>query len=258
MPRTPHILISNDDGIYAAGLRALVEGVKDLGTISIVAPSQERSGAAQSLTLRQPIFCEQVAEREWSIDGTPTDAVIVALHKLFPPPERPDLVISGINGGANMGENVFYSGTVGAAMEAAINQVPAIAVSVAHHGPDIAYEPAAQFTRRLAEIALSEGLPAGTLLNVNVPLHWKGGVRFTRQSKKVTRNVLREGSDPRGRTYYWLSEQQMVDEVDPESDYAAVFCGDVSITPLELDRTHVASLNHLSHWAKLLERSPAR
>jgi 5'-nucleotidase len=254
----PHILIGNDDGIYAAGLRALVEGVKDLGTISIVAPSQERSGAAQSLTLRQPIFCEHVAEHEWSIDGTPTDAIIVALHKLFPPPQRPDLMISGINGGSNMGENVFYSGTVGAAMEAAINHVPAIAVSVAHHGPDINYEPAAQFTRRLAEIALSEGLPPGILLNVNVPLHWKGGVRITRQSKKVTRNVLREGTDPRGRTYYWLSEQQMVDEVDPESDYAAVFSGDISITPLELDRTHEASIHQLSHWVKLLERSQVR
>ncbi len=167
-------------------------------------------------------------------------------------------MISGINRGANMGENIFYSGTVGAAMEAAINQVPALAVSVAHHGPDIDYQSAAQFTRRLAEVALSEGLPAGMLLNVNVPLQWKGGVRFTRQSKKVTRNVLREGSDPRGRTYYWLSEQQMVEELDPESDYAAVLNGDISITPLELDRTHEASINHLSHWAKLLERSPAR
>jgi 5'-nucleotidase len=254
----PHILISNDDGIYAAGLRALVEAVKDLGTVSIVAPSQERSGAAQSLTLRQPIFCERVAEREWSIEGTPTDAVIVALHRIFPPEQRPDLVISGINGGANMGENVFYSGTVGAAMEAAINHVPALAVSVAHHGPDVAYESAAQFTRRLAEVALAEGLPAGTLLNVNVPLRWKGGVRITRQSKKVTRNVLREGTDPRGRTYYWLSEQQMVNEVDPESDYAAVAAGDISITPLELDRTHEVSLHQLSHWAKLLERSHAR
>jgi 5'-nucleotidase len=254
----PHILIGNDDGIYAKGLRALVEAVKDLGTVSIVAPSQEQSGAAQSLTLRQPIFCERVAEREWSIEGTPTDAMIVALHKLFPPPRRPDLVISGINGGANMGENVFYSGTVGAAMEAAINHVPAIAVSVAHRGPDIAYEEAAQFTRRLAEIALSEGLPAGMLLNVNVPLHWKGGVRFTRQSKKVTRNVLQEGADPRGRTYYWLSEQQVTDELDPESDYAAIVAGDISITPLELDRTHEASLNHLSHWAKLLERPRGR
>ena len=113
------------------------------------------------------------------------------------------------------GRKCFLFGTVGAAMEAAINQVPALAISVAHHGPDIVYEPAAQFTRRLAEIALSEGLPAGMLLNVNVPLHWKGGVRFTRQSKKVTRNVLKEGTDPRGRTYYWLSEQQMVGRAGP-------------------------------------------
>jgi 5'-nucleotidase len=129
----PHILISNDDGIYAKGLRALVQALEGLGTVSVAAPSEERSGASQSLTLRQPIFCEQVAEREWSIDGTPADAMIVALHRSCRRRKRPDLVISGINGGANMGENVFYSGTVGAAMEAAINHVPAMPISVAHH-----------------------------------------------------------------------------------------------------------------------------
>lgn len=250
----PHILISNDDGIYAAGLRALVEAVKDLGTVSIVAPSQERSGAAQSLTLRQPIFFDQVAEREWSVEGTPTDSMLVALHRLFLPPNRPDLVISGINGGANMGENVFYSGTVGAAMEGVINHVPSIAMSVAYRGSGIVYEPAAQFARRLAEVVLSEGLPAGVLLNVNVPVGWKGGVRFTRQSKKITRTVLQEGTDPRGRKYYWLNEEPATDELEAGSDYAAVAAGDVSITPIELDRTHETSLNHLSHWAKLLER----
>ena len=133
-----------------------------------------------------------------------------------------------------MGENIFYSGTVGAAMEAAINHVPAIAISVAHHGPGIAYEPAAQFARRLAEI-LSEGLPAGMLLNVNVPLHWKGGVRFTRQSKKVTRNMLQQGTDPRGGSYYWLSEQQFIEGIDPDTDHAAIRDGAVSITPLQID-----------------------
>src|ERR1043165_4074115 len=102
----PHVLITNDDGIYAEGLRALVNVFKDIGTLSVVAPSQERSASAQSLTLRQPIFCEQVAEREWAVEGTPTDAMIVALHRLFPEP--PDLVISGINRGGNLGENVFY------------------------------------------------------------------------------------------------------------------------------------------------------
>jgi len=250
----PHILICNDDGIYADGLRALLDGLKGFGRVSIVAPSQERSGAAQSLTLRQPIFFEQVAENEWSVEGTPTDTMIVALHRLFPPPQRPDLVISGINGGANMGENVFYSGTVGAAMEAIINHVPAIAISVAHRGAGIVFDSAARFARRLAEVALSQGIPPGVLLNVNVPSEWTGGgVRFTRQSKKISRTVLQEGTDPRGRRYYWLNEEQITDDMEPGSDYAAVAAGDISITPLELDRTHDTSLNLLSNWAKLLE-----
>jgi len=252
----PHILITNDDGIYAEGLRALVEGLAGLGTLSVVAPSQERSAASQSLTLRQPIFSEQVAEREWAIEGTPADAMIVALHRLLPEP--PDLVISGINRGGNLGENVFYSGTIGAAMEAAINHVPALAISAVHRGTEFDYRATAQFTRQLAQLVLEKGLPPGVLLNVNVPLGWTGGVRFTRQSKKVTRNVLQEGSDPRGRTYYWLSEQQLAEGLDPESDYAAIFAGAISVTPLVLDRTHETSLNHLSHWTKLLERSSNR
>jgi 5'-nucleotidase len=246
-----HILITNDDGIYAEGLRALVEAVRDLGTLSVVAPSQERSATAQSITLRQPIFCEQVAEREWSVEGTPTDAVIVALNKLLP--ETPDLVISGINRGGNMGENVYYSGTVGAAMEATINHIPAFAISVAHRGKGFEYADAARFSRSLAKLILAEGLPDGVLLNVNVPLHWQGGVQFTRQSQKVTRNVLQEGVDPRGRMYFWLHEQQLTDGMDPQSDYAAVYADAISVTPLELDRTHATSLNHLSHWAKKLE-----
>ena len=246
-----HILLTNDDGIHAEGLRALVEALGDLGTLSVVAPSHERSASAQALTLRQPIFCEKVGEREWAVEGTPTDAVIVALHKLLP--ERPDLVISGINRGGNMGENVYYSGTVGAAMEATINQVPAFAISVAHRGKDFDYGGAARFARGLAQIILKEGMPKGVVLNVNVPQPWKGGVRFTRQSQKVTRNLLQEGVDPRGRTYFWLHEQQLTEGIDPDTDYAAVFSGAVSITPLHLDRTHATSLNHLSHWAKKLE-----
>ena len=246
-----HILITNDDGIHAEGLRALVQAVEGLGTISVVAPSHERSASAQSLTLRQPIFCDQIAEREWAIEGTPADSVILALNKLLP--NRPDLVISGINRGGNLGENVFYSGTVGAAMEAAINHGPAIAASVAHKGRGFRFEQAAKLTRDLAQLVLAEGLPQDVLLNVNVPLVWEGAVRFTRQSKKVTRNVLREGTDPRGRNYYWLSEQEHIEGLDPQSDYAAVFAGAASITPLHLDRTHETSLNHLSHWAALLE-----
>jgi len=246
-----HILITNDDGIQAEGLRALVQAVNGLGTISVVAPSHERSASAQSLTLRQPIFWEQVAEREWSVEGTPADSVILALNKLLP--NRPDLVISGVNRGGNLGENIFYSGTVGAAMEAAINHIPAIAVSVAHKGRGFRFEQAAKFARELAQLVLAEGMPHEVLLNVNVPLMWNGAVRATRQSKKVTRNVLQEGTDPRGRSFYWLLEQEHIEGIDPHSDYAAVFDGAASITPLHLDRTHENSLKHLSDWAAKLE-----
>jgi 5'-nucleotidase len=247
----PHILLTNDDGIHAAGLRSLVEGLAGLGTISVVAPCQERSASAQSITVRHPIFCEQIAEREWSIEGTPADAIMVALHRLFPKP--PDLVISGINRGANLGENVFYSGTVGAATEAVINHVPAFAISLAHRGAGFVYDHAAGFARKLAHLILKEGLPPDVLLNVNVPLKWGGGaVRFTRQSGKVTRTVLQEGTDPRGRIYYWLNDEPISGQLDPQTDYAAIFAGDVSITPIQLERTHMPSLGRLPRWAELL------
>src|SRR5580658_3520472 len=249
----PHIVITNDDGIFAPGLRALVKGLEGLGTISVVAPSRERSAAAQSLTLRQPIYCDQVAEREWAVEGTPADAMIIALHALFP--EKPDLVISGINRGGNAGENVFYSGTVGAAMEAAINHVPAVAVSIAYRGKDFDFAAAANFTTKLAPLVMKEGLPKGVLLNVNIPQPWTGAVQFTRQSSKITRNLLRPGTDPRGRQYYWLHEQQFTEPMEQGTDHAAIRDGAISITPLMLDHTDAASLNHLSHWAKTLEES---
>jgi|ERR1700733_1322690 len=246
----PHIVITNDDGIAAPGLRALVKGIEGMGNISIVAPSYERSATAQSLTLRQPIYCDKVADNEWAIEGTPADAMIVAFHALFATP--PDLVISGINRGSNLGENIYYSGTVGAAMEAAINKVPALAVSLLTRGRSYDFEPAAKFVRKLIPLVLKEGLPSGVLLNINVPPKWNGKVRFTRQSSKITRNVLQPGQDPRGRTYYWLREQEVIEGIGSDTDYAAIFAGEISITPLHLDHTDTPSLNHLSHWAKFL------
>ncbi len=249
----PHILITNDDGVHAEGLRALREALTDIATLSIVAPNRERSAAAQSITLRQPIICDQLGEREWAVDGTPADAVIVALHKLLLEP--PDLVISGINRGANLGENVYYSGTVGAAREATIYGVPAFAVSVVSRGKTFDFGDAARFARDLAQLVFKEGLPAQVLLNVNVPQPWEGGVRFVRQSRKITRNQLQEGIDPRGRRYFWLHEQQRDQDIEAETDYAAIAERAVAITPLHLDHTHAQSLNHLSHWARKLERS---
>jgi 5'-nucleotidase len=249
----PKILLTNDDGYQAAGLRALAEELKDFARVSIVAPSWERSGAAQSLTLRQPIVCHRVAEHEWAIDGTPADCVIVALHRLLPEP--PDLVISGINHGANLGENVYYSGTVGAAREAVIHHVHGFAISLCSKRVNAHFGPSARLARQTAELILKEGLTEQVLLNLNVPETWKGAVRFTRQSKKITRTVLREGEDPKGRPYFWLSEQRIDREMelDAESDYAAIFAGEVSVTPLHLDPTHAESLNDLSHWGKRLE-----
>ena len=248
-----NILITNDDGIQAPGLRALVTALQEIGTVTVVAPHTERSAAAQSLTLRQPIYYDQVAEREFSVEGTPADAMILAFNALLK--ERPDIVISGINRGANMGENIYYSGTVGAAMEAAINRAPAIAMSLVARGKEADFGPAANFARTLAPFVVKEGLPAGVLLNVNVPQMWKGGVRFTRQSSKITRNLLQPGADPRGRRYFWLHEQQLTNGIEPDTDYAAIRDGAISITPLVLDHTHTGSLNHFSHWAKALEEA---
>src|ERR1700733_11197885 len=138
-------------------------------------------------------------------------------------------------------------------MEAAINHIPAIAVSVAHKGRGFRFEHAAKFARDLSRLVLAEGMPQGVLLNVNVPLLWNGSVRFTRQSKKVTRNVLQEGTDPRGRSFFWLLEQEHIEGLDPKSDYAAIFEGAVSITPLQLDRTNEGSLGDLSQWISRLE-----
>jgi 5'-nucleotidase len=246
----PHILLTNDDGIQAEGLKALAGALEGFAIVSIVAPSSEQSGAAQSLTLRQPIVCHNVAERQWAVDGTPADSVIVALHKLLPEP--PNLVISGINFGANLGENAYYSGTVGAAREAALHHIPALAISLCSKKSSAKFDNAARVARSAAELILREGLPDQVLLNVNVPEPWDGSVKFTRQSKKITRNQLSEGKDPRGRTYFWLFEQRINKDVEPDTDYAAIFSGAVSVTPLHLDPTDTDSLNHLSHWAKPL------
>src|SRR6266403_2463104 len=245
-----HILLTNDDGIHAAGLKALAAGLEGFATVSVVAPSREQSGAAQSLTLRQPIVCHSVGEREWAVDGTPADCVIVALHKLLA--ERPDIVISGINYGANLGENVYYSGTVGAAREAALHHIPALAMSLCSKKAGVDFGGAARVARATAEMILKEGLPDQVLLNVNVPEPWSGGVRLTRQSKKITRNQLSEGKDPKGRDYYWIFEQKIDKDIEPDTDYAAVFAGDVSITPLHLDPTDTESLTSLAHWAEKL------
>lgn len=241
------ILITNDDGLHSPGLTALEETLRGLGTVWVVAPNREMSATSHAITLQRPIRVDQVGERRFAVDGTPADSVILALSKILP--AKPDLCVAGINKGGNMGENIFYSGTVAAAIEAMLNHVPAFAISVVGREQHD-FGPAAEFARKLAEKILGEGLPEGVVLNVNVPQPSSNSVLLTRQSRKITKNLLVENIDPRGRKYYWLHEKVDTSQIAPESDYAAVQAGNISMTPLELDRTDHRALNHLSRWAK--------
>lgn len=247
-----HIVVTNDDGIHARGLRALADAMREIAQVTIVAPLSERSAAAQSLTLRQPVYWETIADGEHAVEGTPADAMILAFTTMLK--EKPDLVVSGINRGGNMGENVHYSGTVGAAKEAAVHRTPAIAFSLVYRRIDVDFRPAAEFAKRLVPLVLKKGLPPGVVLNVNIPQDWNNGpVRITRQSPKVTRTLLQPGVDPRGRHYYWISEERLAGDVEPETDHAAILEGAISITPLRLDHTDAASLRHLVAWTRELE-----
>ena len=174
----------------------------------------------------------------------------MALYHILP--QRPDLVVSGINPGGNMGENVVYSGTVGGAMEAAVHGVPSFAISLASR-KDHDFSSAAAFAAQLAARILEEGLEPGVCLNVNVPPGEVRGVRVTRQSQKISQNLVVEQKDPRGRPHYWLDETVEFAEVEPDSDYGAILAHEISVTPLQVDRTHYPSLNHISRWLPALQ-----
>jgi 5'-nucleotidase len=250
--RNKRLLLTNDDGIHAPGLKALEDALVTLGEVMVVAPEREMSGASQSLTLHSPLRIEQYDQRHFSVSGTPADAVILAFNRLLPEP--PDLVVSGINPGGNMGENVVYSGTVAAAMEATLHGVPAIAMSLASRQA-LDFRVAASFAREIAARVLAEGLPPNVMLNVNVPRGEVRGVRLTRQSQKVSRNIIHEQHDPRGRPYYWQDESMDAGKVEPESDYAAVLSQNISITPLQANRTDDASRVLLTGWLSYLAMS---
>jgi len=239
------ILITNDDGVAAPGLKALEQSLAPLGEITVMAPDREMSASSQSISLHTPLRVSALDDRHYAVAGTPADAVILALHHFLP--AKPDLVVSGINPGGNLGENVVYSGTVAAAMEAALHGVSSFAISIAARKQKD-FQTAATFAAQLAAKILEEGLPVGVALNVNVPRGEVRGVRFTRQSQKISQNLIREQKDPRGCAYYWHDETIDLGKVEPESDYAAILAHQISITPLQVERTDFPSLNHLSHW----------
>jgi len=248
----PLLLVTNDDGVHAPGIRALAGQLASLGTVYVVAPDREVSACAQSLTLKHPLRAERVGERIWAVDGTPADCVNLALVKLLP--QRPDLVVSGINRGANLGEDVFYSGTVGGAREGTFFGVPAIAVSLAARA-DADFGPAAAFATRLAAMVLEKGLPERTLLNVNVPAGSPEGTVITVQGRREHEGTILEGLDPRRRTYYWIDEGKDRWQQDEMSDIHAVRKGLISVTPLQTDTTHHAVLGAFRAWETALRSS---
>lgn len=237
----PKILVTNDDGYFSEGIAALTEALQRLGDVTVVAPASEQSATAHSLTLTRPLRVRQLEKNRYSVDGTPTDCVMLALTKILPEP--PDVVVSGINHGANLGDDVSYSGTVAGAFEAAIFNVPGIAVSLVAREGDFTH--AADVAARVARKVLREGLPAGSILNVNVPTGEFCGARITHTGKAAGVSEILEGIDPRGKQYYWIGVQKISPREDPGSDFAAIAEGLVSITPLRTDLTDHALLDRL-------------
>src|SRR5262245_22560370 len=250
------VLITNDDGVHAPGIKALAAALADVAEVYVVAPDREVSACAQSLTLKNPLRVEPLGDRVWSVDGTPADCVNLALVKLLP--RRPDLVVSGINRGANLGEDVFYSGTVGGAREGTFFGLPSMAISLAVRGPDFDFGAAAEFAERLTTLVLDKGLPERTLLNVNVPAGAPRGAVMTVQGRREHQGTILEGLDPRRRTYYWIEEGKDRWLKDEMSDIHAVRQGLISITPLQTDTTHHAVLKAFRPWETALRNGHGR
>jgi 5'-nucleotidase len=229
------ILVTNDDGVFSEGIAALAEGLTPLGHVTIVAPAAESSAIGHALTLIRPLRLERLREDVYAVDGTPTDCVTLAFVKLFD--EEPDLVVSGINKGYNLGDDVTYSGTVAGALEGALLGAPGIAVSLCrtrHYD----FTQAVQAARTAAEHVLAHGLPPRTFLNINVPREPAHGMRITVQGRRRYYPDALEAEDPRGRAYFWIREGRAEWEPDALSDYQAVVDGWISVTPLQPDLTN--------------------
>ncbi|MFZ5651560.1 MAG: 5'/3'-nucleotidase SurE [Bacillota bacterium] len=248
------VLISNDDGIFADGIIALreaLEKVDGIEKIYVVAPDRERSAIGHGITMHRPLRAKDISypgskSTGWSVDGTPADCVKLALEELLKDP--PDIVVSGINQGQNLGTDVLYSGTVSAAVEAVICGFPAVAVSLASF-KDHDFSAAAGFTARLVPVVQKEGLPRGTLLNVNVPPGKPAGVRVVRLGSMKYVNIFDRRTDPRGRVYYWMAgEVQELEDNCEDTDIGSSRLGYITITPVQIDLTNQCELERIKTW----------
>lgn len=244
------ILLTNDDGIHAPGLELLEKIAAELSDdVTVCAPAEEQSGAGHSLTLHMPVRLQQHGEKRFAVTGTPGDAVNLALRKLFPD-AMPDLVISGVNNGENLADDVTYSGTISAAMEGALAGIPAIALSQAMREGGHGFSAAEGWATRVLRPLLDTPMAKRTLINVNFPsLSQQNvrGIRVVRQGfHDYARGSLIEGADPRGRPYFWFGLQDVEHTLDHGTDLEAVNDGYISVTPLQVDLTHHASIGILA------------
>ena len=244
------ILITNDDGYHSEGIIALEEALSDLGEIYVVSPASEQSGAAHSLTLARPLRIRQIDGRHWTVDGTPTDCVTLALNQILTADERPHICVSGINHGPNLGDDATYSGTVAGAMEAAILGIPGIAFSLSSTR-SLDFSESMKYARQITERAIADGLPESTLLNVNIPQGEPKGIRITKQGIKEARPVISELIDPRGKPYYWIGEVRNGFRAEGGTDFEAIDEGYVSVTPMRADLTNYPAIQILETWNSL-------
>ncbi len=243
----PKILITNDDGYHSDGILALEEALKPIGDVFVVAPSSEMSGASHSLTLSRPLRIRRLDDRHWTVDGTPTDCVTLALNMILDPEQMPDICASGINHGPNLGDDATYSGTVAGALESTILGVPGLAFSLVA-SRDCDFAESARIAREITAKALADGLPSGTLLNVNIPKGVSKGLRITKQGFKNARPIITEHIDPRGKPYYWIGELREGFHADGGTDFEAIDDGFVSVTPMRSDLTDHAAIGNLKNW----------
>ena len=244
-----NILISNDDGVHAEGIHTIAKALSDMAEVTIVAPDRNRSGASNSLTLEQPLRVSEIAPRVFSVQGTPTDCVHFALNELMKD-ALPDLVLTGINHGANLGDDVLYSGTVAAAMEGHFLGVQAIAFSLVGKKH---FDSAANIAKQLVEQHCKHPIPTNRLLNVNVPDRPLGelkGTQVTRLGARHHAEAMIKQKDPRGHDIYWLGPPGKEQDAGQGTDFYAIEQGYVSITPLQVDLTAHESIVSMDNWLK--------
>ncbi|MEW5849683.1 MAG: 5'/3'-nucleotidase SurE [Myxococcota bacterium] len=249
----PRILLSNDDGIHAHGLHALREAMQEIGEVTVVAPEQEQSAVSRAITLHRGLRMRHLAERTFTVDGTPTDCIYLAIHKVMAH-APPHIVISGVNHGGNLGDDVLYSGTASAAFEGANNGIPAIAVSRVGGSTGVDdFRVAASFARSLASHVLQHGLAKGLILNVNVPKRATSETqfRFCALGKHSWRNSVEERKDPRGKPYFWIGGEWDGHQDLPGTDCNAIAQGIISVTPVRVSLTDTTALSGMMNIDQL-------